>query len=344
MDAGTSSSLVNLIARMSTGRQQISVLFGTGETFLHFDQAIAFLDSLRERLSLQETRIRALIFTNGTLATEAQLQACLERHISLTFSIDGEPASHDKSRKLSTGNPTHHLAIKNWRRYQEMVKGVPDGPGCNLYSVVTANNRLPEVTNYWKEQGVTHFKAIPAAPPREASSNNLAEFKRRQTEYLADVEQLALSESARLRGRSLIEGAIVPSALLEFWESLNRSDTFKTCGAGYSSIGVDTAGNLYPCQLFIGYDKYILGNLATGPVEEKVLAFRDARSRATSDCPRCWARFLCRDGCCASDPASGVVVNERGECEFMKSFAEIAIRSYQSWRDGTPEGAEKGMA
>lgn len=344
MDAETASSLVDRIAQMSTGREQISVLFGTGETFLYFDRAIAFLDALRERMRLQGTSVSVLIPTNGTLATEAQLQACLKRQISITFSIDGDAASHDRYRKTAAGEPTHHLALKNWKRYREMVESVPDGPGCNLYSVIAARNRLAEVAAYWREQGVMGFKAVPAKPPGAASPASLAEALKRQSEFLADIEQLALSESARLRGRSLTEEAFAPDALVNFWKILSRSDSFQPCGAGYNSIGVDAAGNLYPCQLFIGYDQYILGNLATGPVAAKVAAFRDARARASSPCSHCWARFLCRDGCYASDPESGVTMNARGECEFMRSFAEIAIRSYQSWRDGTPNDAAKGPA
>ncbi|MGD0800632.1 MAG: SPASM domain-containing protein [Terracidiphilus sp.] len=341
MDAETSSRLVDLIAQMSSGRQQISVLFGAGETFLYFDQAIAFLDALRKKMRLQKTSVNVLIPTNGTLATEAQLQACLERHISLTFSIDGEAAGHDRFRKTAAGEPTHHIALKNWRRYREMVAGLPDGPDCNLYSVVTAKNRLAEVTAYWREQGVTSFKAVPAQPPTVASAASLAEARKFQAEFLADMEQLALSASLRLRGRPLAEVASAPSALVRQWKILSRSDSFSSCGAGYTSIGVDAVGNLYPCLLFIGHEQHILGNLSSGLEPAKVAAFREARARANAACSQCWARFLCHDGCCASDPEAGVSVNARGECEFMRSFSEIAIRSYQSWCDGRPSDATK---
>jgi uncharacterized protein len=341
MDAETASRLIDLIAQMSTGLQQISIQFGTGETFLYFDRAVAFLDALRERLRNQGTEAKSLIITNGTLATEAQLQTCIERHISLTFSIDGDSAAHDRFRKTAAGEPTHHLALKNWRRFREMVKDLPDGPQCTLTSVVADRNRLADVAAFWREQGVSNYKASPVVPPRAASSVSLVEFERRQSEFLADLEQLAISESIRLRGRSLTEEAFAPTTLQDHWTILTRSDTFKSCGAGYHYIGVDAAGNLFPCQTFIGYDQHILGDLASGPVAAKVKAFREARAHACSSCSQCWARFLCRDGCCASDPESGVQVNARGGCEFMRSFSEIAIRSYQSWRDGTPDGAAK---
>ena len=344
MDAETSSRLIDLIVPMSAGFEQISVQFVTGETFLYFDRAVAFLDALRERLRPQQTRVRALISTNGTLATEAQLQTCLERQISLTFSIDGESAAHDRFRKTAAGEPTHHLALKNWKRFRELIAGLPDGPSCNLYSVIAAHNRLAEVNAFWREQGVTRFKTVPVKSPGVASSASLAEAQKRQSEFLADMEQLALSESDRLRGRSLTEEAIAPAALVDFWKILSRSDSFHSCGAGYTTIGVDATGNLYPCLLFIGHDQHILGNLASGPEPAKVAAFREARARACASCSLCWARFLCHDGCCASDPATGVSVNERGECEFMRSLSEIAIRSYQHWLDGTPEGSAKGPA
>ena len=70
----------------------------------------------------------------------------------------------------------------------------------------------------------------------------------------------------------------------------------------------------------------------------KVSAFRNARFAARSRCDGCWVRFICCEGCCASDPRLGVVLDAWGECTFQKSFVEIAIRTLLIWRVITSAG------
>jgi sulfatase maturation enzyme AslB (radical SAM superfamily) len=53
---------------MSAGRKRIIIDFGVGETFLHFDEAMRFLDYLRQKSDGEGVQIQALITTNGTLA------------------------------------------------------------------------------------------------------------------------------------------------------------------------------------------------------------------------------------------------------------------------------------
>ena len=330
MDEQTANRLIELLDAMSEGNDSISIQFGTGETFLHFDRAMAVIDRLHERLNKRNSRVRVLITTNGTLADEAKLQACLDRRVSLAFSIDGEAEGHNHSRQTAGGQPTHHLAIKNWGRYREMIASVPDPPVCDLNSVVTETNRLPSIVEYWKKLGVQNFKAVPAEPAMGADPSGQELFQVRRQQYLEDIARLTENECVRPPGGTLTN-AYVPSGIRAYWETLSKPTIFHPCGSGYSAVGVDAAGNLYPCQLFIGHEKYILGTVADGPDPGKVTAFREQRARASAQCAACWARFLCHDGCCATDPESGVTVNAHGECEFIRAVAEIAMRTYQAF-------------
>jgi len=339
MQSDTWGSLVDLIVNMSAGQQQIDVHFSTGETFLYFDQAMAFLDRLRGRAAERNIALDTQIITNGTIATEDQLRTCLKKRISLCFSIDGPESRHDRFRRTSKGEATHQLALENWRKYREIVSSVPDGPGCDLYSVIAGESRLREVAAFWREQGAKRFKALPVEPNKMLCRLDTSGWQTRRSVFLADLEQLAFSESLCLRGRSLSEGACVPAALRDTWLQLERADTYGPCGAGYTTIGVDASGNLYPCTGFAGFSEHIIGNVTSGVAPARVAAFRAARTNAQSRCGGCWARFLCCDGCCASDPKAGVVLDAWGECEFFKSFAEIAIRTFQNWRDGLPPKA-----
>jgi uncharacterized protein len=340
MQPETWGQLVDRILQMSDGCPKIHIDFSTGETFLHFDQAMAFLDRLRELAAPRNTAITVQIITNGTLATKEQLQACLERRITLCFSIDGPAPLHDRFRRSSNGEPTHHLAIANWRRYREMVRSIPDGPGCNLYSVIADGTSLNDVAAFWRQQGARRFKAIPADPDKRARAINTCGWQARRAGFLADLDKLASEESIRLRGRSLAGEAEGPSALVDVWRKLEQAEAYAPCGAGYTTIGVDAAGDLYPCQGFLGFTQHAIGSVKLGLDIAKVSSLRAARAAAQRRCNGCWMRFLCSEGCCASDPRTGVVIDAWGECEFQESFIEIGIRTFQSWRDGA--SAEPG--
>jgi uncharacterized protein len=330
---------------MSAGHRRISIELGSGETFLHFDEAMLFLDHLRCLAAARDIRIDARIITNGTLASEERLQTCLRNRISLCFSIDGPASGHDSFRKSCAGKPTHRIALQNWRRYRRLAGAVADGPGCEVYSVVAGDARLREVARFWRKQRVTRFKAIPAEPNKLPGRSGCGEWQAGRTRYLEDLEALAFSEAARLRGRDLAEEAVGPLALLDSWRRLSNSAPYRSCGAGYSAIAVDADGTIFPCQGFFGSAERSIGDVRSGVLPAKLAEFRSARSRVEAACSGCWARFLCDGGCCASDPKTGVVLDAWSECAFFQSHAEIAIRSYQDWRARRAEFASrKGTA
>src|ERR1017187_9461408 len=320
--------LVSLILGMSANQVRIGVGFGGGETFLHFEETLQFLDLLRHLAAEKGVEVGAQITTDGTVATAQQLRACLERRISLCFSIDGPAPAHDSFRKFSGGRPTHRIAFENWQRYRELAGSVADAPGCEVSSVVAGDVRLPDIVRFWKEHGVPRFKAIPAEPSHYLGRRDLQDWETRRARYLEDLRDFAFSEATRLQGRDFEKYFEGPVGILDSWQRLNRVAPFRSCGAGYELIAVDADGAVFPCQGFIGQPARSIGNVKTGVVPAKLAEFRIARSRVRSSCNGCWARFLCDGGCCAGDPATGVVLDQWNGCQF--THAQIGRAS---WRE-----------
>ena len=323
--------LCDLMLSMSAGRHRIRLDFGVGETFLHFDEAMQFLDYLRHQAGGKGVQIEALMTTNGTLATVEQLNTCLKKKISLTFSIDGSASSHDSFRRFPDGKPTHRTALKNWRRYRAMVRSVDDPPGCGVSSVIAGDARLRDVIRFWRKQGVVQYKAIPAEPSRHLGCFKQHESQVSRSRYLKDLEDHAFSEVSRLRDSDLLENFEGPKGILDLWMRLSRAAPYRSCGAGYSVICVDSDGTLFPCQGFLGFAERSIGDVNGGVLPAKLSEFRSARSRVQTQCCGCWARFLCDGACFAGDPKTGIVLDTWNGCELIKSHVEIAIKSYQTW-------------
>lgn len=323
--------LSDLILALSSTQPRICVEFGTGETFLHFEEAMRFLDHLRRLAVVRGVRIEAEITTNGTLATAGQLHACIERRISLCFSIDGCAAQHDAYRRFPDGKPSHRIALANWRRYREAAASAPDAPRCEAHSVVADGARLRDVARFWRKTGLARYRAVPASPGGLRGCRELHGWEVRRAEYLHDLREIAMSETARLRGRDLEKEFEGPAGIVGAWRRLSSAAPYRGCGAGYSTIAVDAGGVIFPCQGFIGFAERSIGNVRSGLDTSKLADFREARSRVQSACRGCWARFLCEGGCCAGDPKAGVVLDTWKGCEFSQALVEIAVESYHNW-------------
>jgi len=73
------------------------------------------------------------------------------------------------------------------------------------------------------------------------------------------------------------------------------------CPAGTTKLGIMPDGSVYPCNLFFGYDEFLLGNIFTDPFEEiwghRQLSF--FRTFSGNGCPRtnCELHHRCHGGC-----------------------------------------------
>ena len=319
------------ILQMSAGRKTVLLDFGIGETFLHFDEAMRFLDYLRERASGTEMKIEARITTNGTLVTRKQLQTCLEKNISLIFSIDGPAALHDRYRIAADGKTTHRRALGNFKLYRSMVTGVANGPSCTVSSVVAGDARLQDVSRFWRKLGVQQYKAIPVDRSRHVGCFPQQELMAIRNQYMDDLKQVAFAEAERLKGQELSQNYVGPMGILTSWMSMLKSSPCRSCGAGYSVMCVDANGALYPCQGFVGFPPYSIGSVSEGLIPEKLAHFRAARTQAEKACSSCWARFLCAVGCVAADPRKGIALDTETGCEIAKAHVEVAVNSFQMW-------------
>ncbi len=319
--------LSELIATSAAKGAAIQIEFGGGETFLRFDEALLFLRHLRGLSHERGAGVSAAIATNGTLPTGRQLETCVAEGIALAFSIDGPASMHDGfGFSLRGGVP--RIAMETFCEYSTLLDSTGPGMRCDVTGVVAGNGRLREAARFWREQGVNRFRAIPAEPSRYLGKQDLGLWRRRRSEYLRDLEELAFAEAARLRGRAFET---------EYWGPWDSSVAGSTCGTArrlspaaraFRLLASDAAGQLFPCQGFIGSVQWSIGDVARGIDSGRLAAFRAAMRDALAPCDRCWARFLCGGGCCAGDPKAGIVLNKWEGCEFSQSLAEIAIRSY----------------
>ena len=73
------------------------------------------------------------------------------------------------------------------------------------------------------------------------------------------------------------------------------------CRAGRSYIAIDPIGNIFPCQNFVGYSKYIAGNIYQGINVKNIQKLKPLNIEEYDDCRKCTIRYLCGGGCVAQN-------------------------------------------
>jgi uncharacterized protein len=329
MERAVRERFVPFVIEHSRGVPHVSLQFGTGETFVHFDEFIALVDELRAAARAAGIQLDFALPTNGVLLDRRRLELCAERGLHLRFSIDGPAALHDGRRRNAAGSPSHAKALANWRLYREICAGMEHPPGCGIASVVTDDSSLAQVDEYWRANGVPVYDAYLELPSRWVESSPEA-VTARQARYLADLRAIAQREAERAGFPTFLSDFAGPSHLYQLWGRLltGRLNPAR-CGVGNTVLGVDTVGDLYPCASFFGNPAMIVGSLERGLDRAKLAAIGRGVDELTKECETCEAAHLCTKGCAASTPERGITLNGEGGCDFFRGLVRVVEESYQ---------------
>lgn len=116
-----------------------------------------------------------------------------------------------------------------------------------------------------------------------------------------------------------------------FWRIYNGSPVARSDPAGTNELAVDETGALYPSRLMLGAEKFRVGSLADGVLdEENVKSFDDVGSVTTPVCRRCWVRNLCGGGTAAVHDALTGSFRQPHEpwCEAQRSWMAAAVSAF----------------
>ncbi len=309
--------------------QNVSTSFGCGETFLHFDEFMCLVEYLESLARDRKVGLSIHVSTNGLALDEERLMRLAQHRISLAFSIDGPAHIHDRCRKDIDGNPTHQRIMDNWKIYRELSLNLPKPPSCNVQSVIHDHSRLKDVAEYWFEQGVPIIDTAIQGPLPAYMNRSFDGWQTRRDDYLEDFKTLAMAAAKRMNVPTFLSDYAGPSMLLFHWRDLFLRKPKGSCGAGIRMLAVDAHGNLYPCDGFIAYPKWITGTVSKGINRDHVLDFQHKRRELIVTCETCEANVLCTKGCCASSPDTDLVLNSDGGCDFMKKIVNISQESYE---------------
>lgn len=334
MDLNVAKKAVDFMVDHSGDHDELFICFFGGEPLLGFDTIVKVVDYCTELSHSVNKTFRYSMTTNATLINDKMADFFKEHHFSIMVSIDGDREVNDAYRTLNDGKGS----------YDKIQAGInclkKHGIRFTARATVCAPNlNLNEIYSYEKSLGATDvILTLVTVDPHsrlhiDDSQNDyiLNEYKEMANSYFKAVS------SGNYKERSPIRRMIEPFYI--------KSRRTVPCRAGLSYFAVNYQGDIFPCQRYMGDDRYILGNVFSGNFTSgKLNEFLGFNVLSKTTCNLCWARFLCAGSChytttLSNDDLTGGCDDKK--CSILKGIFEIAIYTYWRLKQLGPDTLDK---
>lgn len=313
-----------------------TISFFGGEPLLQYDEIKKFIVDWFSKLKKEKIEFPIVdISTNATLITEEKARFFKEYNIKIALSLDGPKDINDMGRKYANGmfsvaeavskgidilekyQVEYHIQMVVHRRHLEnyksgmAVKWLKDFERPNCKSVAIA----PVVTEdiRYKIEGETLLKVL------ECFARDLT------NEYMDQM----VTSTPHIQSLEMI------APLLHIVKNTYHED----CHAGYN-LTIETDGNIYPCQMFCGNEKYILGNVFCETFDdEKARSVLEVKRENCVPCKRCIAKSVCAFWCKGLQNLENGGLNNPIECRcrFEKAIVTECVKRISLIKRGTKE-------
>ena len=276
--------------------------------------------------------VRFSITTNGTLLTAEDVRLFAEFPFTVTVSLDGPPEINRRLRLLNDGGDAYSRVISRLELFR--CYGRPRHLSARV-TVTPVTGQLLPLLDHVIGLG---FDAVGFSPVLVSPRPALAFCEEK---FAALLDQMIACGTKALE--HACDGRPYPfdnfhTAMHEIHRGTHRP---YPCGAGAAYLSVDAGGDLYACHRLINDPSFDMGDVRSGPDQERRAAhLRAGHVDRIEPCRRCWARYLCGGGCYHEVANRGRVA-----CDYIRGWLHFCLQSYVALSDACPAYFEGiGMA
>lgn len=303
----------------SGSREHLEVDFFGGEPLMNWDVVKRLVEYGRSKEAEHHKKFRFTITTNGVLLNDEIMEFCNREMSNVVMSLDGRRDVNDKMRPFRNGSGSYDLTVPKFQEFARRRRQK------NYYvrGTFTRHNLdfAADVLHY-ADLGFEQMSMEPVV------SDPAEDYSIRQEDIpaiLKEYDKLALEYIKRKKeGR----GFNFFHFMLDLTAGPCVAKRMAGCGSGTEYLAVTPWGDLYPCHQFVGNEKFLLGNVDTGIVNDEIRdEFKTCNVYAKEACKDCFARFYCSGGCSANAYNFSGSINGAYEigCEMQKKRIECAI-------------------
>jgi len=302
--------------------------FSGGEPFLRYAMMRHLVEYVRAHPARRGRAAHVALQTNGTLLDEERVQWLRDEHIIVGLSLDGNPASHNRSRPQVNGGESFSKVMRGIDLMQRA------GIGFGVLLVLNQSNisDADAMINFLVDNGIEHIKLNPVAflGAARAGWHDVGITQDEAVDYFQAFVCRLVDRDERI-----FEGNLFDMARHLVSKQRHSRCLRGYCGAGDTFNAVAADGSIYPCGRATQSPGLKLGHVQDGtdalnaPAAASAVIqwIRERRPDTLDDCRICLYRELCQAGCAAQAfERYGTVRHKTPECHFNKTIYPFLMR------------------
>jgi len=280
---------VDFLLEYSRDNKKLLFTFFGGEPMLRFDDIKEITEYAYSKAKELGKEMLFSIDTNGTIINDEVIELFKKYRFSVVVSMDGPQEVQDINRPFKNGKGSYKLVERNIKK---MVKEL----GGRFGVKVTVCPQYLDLVSIVESIAKLGVREISLSPVVSFNKNDTYYFDKADwNRYLVEFKKLIWAYPDLFKKYGLILSRV--SVTMHDFLYPHISKTWG-CNAGKTTVSVEPAGDLYPCDNFVGLDKdkYCIGNLSTGFNSNRE-RFLNVNYKTTENCPQCFMKYLCGGSC-----------------------------------------------
>ncbi len=319
MSLETGKKAMDFLVENSPGRKNLEVDFFGGEPLLNWDVCKQLVEYGRELEKKFDKNFRFTLTTNGLLIDDDVIEFSKKEMSNVVLSLDGQKATNDNMRKTKNGKGTYDLIIDKFKKLADS-RNQQDYYMRGTYTKYNLN--FADDLIHMADLGFKELSMEPVVAPADAPY------------ALSEDDLPVLMENYEKLSKEMIKRYKEGNGFNFYHYNIDLtggpciSKRISGCGVGTEYVAITPNGEIYPCHQFVGDEKYLMGTLDGGIVNDKVCdEFENCNVYSHKECKDCFAKLYCSGGCAANAYHTTGSVNGVYDfsCELHRKRIECAI-------------------
>lgn len=273
-----------------------TIMFFGGEPTLAMDVIEAVCSYVDDKCAAGQIseRPRYSMITNGTFLDDDDAIRIIKKYqIAITVSVDGPKEINDRLRPYKGGQGSYDNVKAGFDRVVKDAGIVPSIEATFTQAHLEAGMSMADLADFLEKEfdfslGTIAHVDLPAHHPLAIKDET-------------KVEELTVTFEKMIK--AIIAGErpkLERSFLMPLLQFVRKTGTRFTCSVGHDGFDVTTDGDIYPCQVFINQQEFLMGTVhdfnVSNPSPQLQRAVRRLEYRdkyKNPICASCWARHFC---------------------------------------------------
>ena len=272
-------------------------LVGGGENLLAPDIVKEIIEKGAQICEKAGKRFDVFIVSNGSVMSPEILDLLDNKYVNLGISLDGPKEVHDYARPLANGAGTYDKVLETIDYVRNNAKNHNLKNVWGLTVVTAKTESIMDILRIFKEHGIETVQ-MRLVRIEESSEFSFANDKVKKaiklySDFVEELKAQILEDNWDYLKMILNDSDYFGKLLMRI---IRQELTPHRCMAGTDKISLAANGDIYPCDAFVGIEKYKLGSLNNS---EKVLEspFYLLTVDKRDTCSECWAKYVCGGDC-----------------------------------------------